>query len=328
MNEPLRVFLCHASEDKPAVREMYMWLASSGFRPWLDEYDLIPGQEWEREIPRAVAKSDCVLVFMSHHSTTKRGYIQKEIRLALEAADQMPEGSIFIIPILLEECTVPESLRRWQWLDLTGKDSRKRLKQALLEVIPANNIQPSAKVIRDISSGIKEGIRDAMRHYHLTQVNTQLVWLYWNIGRQVHLRTEELGVSPSQIIGGISKQLVKDFGRGFSKTNIMYMYTFSRLFPNPEMLPSNLTWSHCRILTKLHDDDARYFYLSVCSQTGWSTRTLQRQIASMLYERTKLSRRSREVPDPAVRDPYVFKFLGLREEDGQSVGPGEHENDE
>jgi hypothetical protein len=95
---PLRVFLCHAAADKPAVRDLYQRLQSEGFiEPWLDEEDLLPGQDWQLEIPQAVRTSDVVLVCLSSHSITRAGYVQKEIKFALDIADEQPEGTIFLI---------------------------------------------------------------------------------------------------------------------------------------------------------------------------------------------------------------------------------------
>jgi len=62
-SQKLRVFLCHASADKPALRELYQQLRQDGFQPWLDEEELLPGQDWEPEIRKAVRESDVVLVF-------------------------------------------------------------------------------------------------------------------------------------------------------------------------------------------------------------------------------------------------------------------------
>src|SRR5262245_55574275 len=109
----LKVFLCHSSDDKVPVRDLYRRLTEDGFDPWLDEEDLLPGQEWEDEIPNAVQQSDIVLVCLSPRSITKKGYVQKEIRFALDIADEQPHGTIFIIPLKLEDCDVPERLLRW-----------------------------------------------------------------------------------------------------------------------------------------------------------------------------------------------------------------------
>jgi len=114
----LRIFLCHSSGDKPFVRNIYRRLRADGFAPWLDQEDIVPGQLWEEEIPKAVRSSDAVVVFLSVKSINKEGYVQKEIKFALDIADEKPEGAIFIIPVRLEEVEVPTRLKKWQWADL------------------------------------------------------------------------------------------------------------------------------------------------------------------------------------------------------------------
>lgn len=118
LTRPLKIFLCHASEDKRPVRDLYERLRAGGFAPWLDEVDILPGQEWEREIPRAVRDSDVVIVCLSQAAVSKSGYINKELGFALNVADEQPEGAIYIIPLRLEMCDVPARLSRWQWVDL------------------------------------------------------------------------------------------------------------------------------------------------------------------------------------------------------------------
>lgn len=115
----LRVFLCHSNGDKPVVRKLYQHLKQDGFAPWLDEEDLIPGQDWREEIPAAVRACNVVVVCLSKGSTTKEGYVQKEIKVALDVAQEKPEGTIFIIPARLEEdVNVPERLSQWHWVNL------------------------------------------------------------------------------------------------------------------------------------------------------------------------------------------------------------------
>jgi hypothetical protein len=128
----LRVFLCHSTGDKPAVRALYQQLEEAGFDAWLDEEDLLPGQDWAREIPKAVRAADVVLVCLSRASITKTGYVQKEIGFALDVAEEQPEGTIFLIPVKLEECEVPERLRRWQWVNYFEERGHERLMRALM----------------------------------------------------------------------------------------------------------------------------------------------------------------------------------------------------
>ncbi len=100
----LKVFLCHSSGDKPRVRDLYKRLQADGFDPWLDEEDLLPGQKWQQEIPKAVRAADTILVCLSRDSIARDGYVQKEIKYALDAADEKPEETIFIIPLRFEDC--------------------------------------------------------------------------------------------------------------------------------------------------------------------------------------------------------------------------------
>jgi formylglycine-generating enzyme required for sulfatase activity len=125
------VFVCHASDDKAQVRELCRRLREDGFEPWLDEERLLPGQDWEIEISAAVRSCDAVIVCLSIASVGKVGYLQKELRLVLDVAEYQPEGRIFVVPVRLEECTLPVRLRRWQYADLFTEDGYRRLKRAL-----------------------------------------------------------------------------------------------------------------------------------------------------------------------------------------------------
>lgn len=104
------------------VRNLYTRLKADGFDPWLDTENLVAGQDWRREIEIAVRTSHKVLVCLSKNSITKEGYVQREISEVLEVQREKPEGMIFIIPVRLEEVTVPDRLRQWQWVDLFPKD--------------------------------------------------------------------------------------------------------------------------------------------------------------------------------------------------------------
>lgn len=127
----LKAFLCHGSEDKPIVRELYSRLRQDGVNPWLDETDILPGQDWDMEIRGAVRNSDAILVCLSKSSVGKEGYLQKEIKFALDIADEKPQGTIFIIPIKLNECDMPERLRQWQWIRYPDDDEYGKLIRAL-----------------------------------------------------------------------------------------------------------------------------------------------------------------------------------------------------
>lgn len=119
-NRKLKVFLCHASNDKDFVKILYHHLTNDGIDVWLDDQRLLPGQKWETEIPKAVKEADAVIVCLSKTSVTKEGYIQKEIKFALDYANEKPEDAIYLIPAKLEDCDMPSSLKGWQWVVLSS----------------------------------------------------------------------------------------------------------------------------------------------------------------------------------------------------------------
>ncbi len=147
----LNVFLCHASDDKKTVRELYQRLTNSDYEVWLDEAKLLPGQEWELEIPRAVKSADVVVACLSKNSVSKEGYVQKELRIALDVADEKPEGTIFMVPVRLDDCIVPTRLNKWQWVDLFEEEGYRKLLLSLdrraedLGVQDAGNDQQAIK---------------------------------------------------------------------------------------------------------------------------------------------------------------------------------------
>jgi CheY-like chemotaxis protein len=128
---PVKVFLCHSSADKPVVRELYEKLKRAFVDPWFDAETLQGGQEWEYEIRRAVKQAEIVIVCLSKHSVSTAGYLHREIRYAIEAAENQPEGTIFIVPLLMEPCAVPDRLSKWHWIDYTREDGWARLMQSI-----------------------------------------------------------------------------------------------------------------------------------------------------------------------------------------------------
>jgi len=126
----LKVFLCHADVDSKSVRALYDRLIKDGVDAWLDKENILPGQAWDYEIRKAVREADAVLVCLSKQFN-QAGYRQKEVRLALDAAMEKPDGDIFIIPARLEECETLESLRQWNWVNLFEADGYDKLMRAL-----------------------------------------------------------------------------------------------------------------------------------------------------------------------------------------------------
>jgi outer membrane protein assembly factor BamD (BamD/ComL family) len=166
VTRPLKAFLCHASGDKPAVREMYKRLVFEGVDAWLDKEKLLPGQDWRVEIPKAVREADVVIVFLSKNSITREGYVQKEIKDALDIAEEKPDGTIFLIPSRLEECPVPERLSRWQWVDLFEDNGFVQLLRSLklrakavgATVEPTSYQESDSEIVRRVEQLYTEGL--------------------------------------------------------------------------------------------------------------------------------------------------------------------------
>lgn len=177
--------------------------------------------------------------------------------------------------------------------------------------------------IKELLSGARQRVA--------VQVNTELLSTYWNVGRIIvehEQNSQERAAYGKQTLKALSKELTKEFGKGFSVSNIQFMRRFYQTYQIQQTVSVKLSWSHyCELLT-ISDDDKRSFYEKEAINSGWSIREMKRQIATSLYERLLLSdgkankekvlaltEKGIEMAQPAdmIKDPYVFEFLGLPE---------------
>jgi hypothetical protein len=181
---PLKVFLCHAHADRDPVRELYTRLTQDGVDVWLDKASLLPGQDWELEIRKAVREADVVVVCLSKQFN-QAGFRQKEVRLALDTAMEKPEGEIFIIPARLEECDNLENLRKWHWVDLFEDDGYEKIKKALsrrAEKVNAKSPQKadfqsvSSKSVGQTFSGRQFSFNDRRQKINKRNLNIFLIF--------------------------------------------------------------------------------------------------------------------------------------------------------
>lgn len=126
-----RVFISYASEDYSQAEELYSFLITNDFDPWLDKKSLMPGQRWDFEIKKALREAHFVILLLSANSVKKRGYFQKEFKLALKYWEEKLQDDIYLIPVKLDECEVPESLSGFQWIELDGEESFEKIKKSL-----------------------------------------------------------------------------------------------------------------------------------------------------------------------------------------------------
>jgi hypothetical protein len=129
---PLKVFVCYAHEDYVRAEEMYRWLQRVGIKPWMDKKDVPAGAEWRFELVKAVKSCDVCLVLVSRHFG-KIGFVQKEIRIVLSAAEEQPPGALFLMPVRLDDCDMHERIEAFgvQWIDLFASEPATELLRSL-----------------------------------------------------------------------------------------------------------------------------------------------------------------------------------------------------
>lgn len=164
-----------------------------------------------------------------------------------------------------------------------------------------------------------------------TSVNSELVWVYWSIGKRIReeiLQSKRASYG-ERLIENLSSELTAEFGNGFGPRVLFRVVRFAEYFPDEQIvsaLRSQLSWTHFRELISIDDPLKREFYTELCRSERWSTRTLQKQIKRLVYERTAVSKQPEKVvrkelaamreenrvsPDIVFRDPYFLDFLGL-----------------
>jgi hypothetical protein len=203
--------------------------------------------------------------------------------------------------------------------------SRKTAMRARVPALPAHRPAALLAEVREMILQARAGVARA--------VDTGLTMLYWHVGRRVRqdiLKEQRAGYG-EQIVATLGRQLESEFGRGFGTRNLFRMIRFAEVFPDPKIvsaLGTQLGWTHFRQIIPIDDPLTRDFYAEMCRIERWSTRTLEKKVGSMFFERTALSRRpdklirqelkglreeDKVTPDLVFRDPYILDFLGLRD---------------
>lgn len=179
--------------------------------------------------------------------------------------------------------------------------------------------------VRELILRAREGVARA--------IDSGLTTLYWHVGRRVRrdILKEHRAKYGAQIVAALGRQLEKEFGRGFGEKNLRRMVQFAEVFPGEEIVAAlrrQLGWTHFKAIIPIKDPLKRDFYAEMCRIEGWNTRTLEKKIGSMLFERTALSRKPAKLaemelkqlreedkltPDLVFRDPYLLDFLGLKD---------------
>ena len=187
--------------------------------------------------------------------------------------------------------------------------------------------QNISRIVNEIGTLLESARSNVAR-----QVNNELLSTYWNIGRiiaEYEQTVPERADYGKQTLKELSKALTNEFGKGFSVSNIQFMRRFYQTYQIQQTASVKLSWSHYCELLSISDPDKRSFYEKEAVNSNWSVRELKRQIDSSLFERLLLSRGDAnkeqvlamaengiEIAEPAdiIRDPYVFEFLGIPED--------------
>lgn len=149
------VFISYAKEDKGVAVNLYSDLQQAGVKPWLDSEDLVSGQNWDAAITKAISESRYFIALLSSRSVGKKGYVQKEIRHALNIATEYPEDQIYIIPVRIDDCESPfEGIRRLHRADIFP-DYVKCVKDLLRVFQYETEVKPA---LVKVDMGRKEGV--------------------------------------------------------------------------------------------------------------------------------------------------------------------------
>ena len=191
-----------------------------------------------------------------------------------------------------------------------------------------SEILPTASGFQQTYERIKAILSEA-RGRAYRAINTAMVAAYWEIGRVI-VEEEQQGQQRAEYGKGLlvelSQRLTADFGKGFDRTNLQQMRAFYLAYQIRDALRHELSWTHYRLLLRVEKPEARAFYEAEAVNARWSTRELERQIHSLLFERLALSRdregvlalagKGHEIQQPTdlIKDPYVLEFTGTAPE--------------
>lgn len=193
-----------------------------------------------------------------------------------------------------------------------------------------NEMKLYQSVITDIKDIITSG-----RKLAYNAANKAMVLTYWHVGKRI-VEQEQDGKERAEygkaLIEALAEALTKEYGRSFSKRNLLYFRKFYLAFPDEKIVNTcvhNLNWSHFRTLLRVSDDTARLWYMNEAATEGWSVRTLDRNISTQYYYRLMQSPEKDAVINEMLqkntdnqknkfellKSPIIAEFLGFRNED-------------
>lgn len=162
-NNSLNIFISYAREDIKFAQSLHRYLLQHDCNPWVDYINLQGGIEWSEEVTEAISKSDVFISCFSNSSVTKRGFVQKELNLALDISETIPEGNVYIIPLQIDDCQIPKKLSKYHVIRCAEANLNKLM---ITLCCQAKRLGKSIPSVRDYStdSGIplEKNIMDAI----------------------------------------------------------------------------------------------------------------------------------------------------------------------
>lgn len=184
------------------------------------------------------------------------------------------------------------------------------------------------ELIQAISNLVTQSRKNIAR-----SINSEIVSIYWNIGKLIHEKEKNLKVSEQsirQLIIELSKELTLSLGKGFSRSNLTYMRLFYINYPNGVTVSHQISWGHYYELLKIDNELERKFYEAQTNNENWSIRELRRQKSTSLYQRLAISKNKEEIIELSknnqklnaeanlIKDPYILEFLNISENENYS----------
>lgn len=190
-----------------------------------------------------------------------------------------------------------------------------------ISISPSSPDSNYEQLVKNVGVALYEGRKDIA-----VAINSTIVQTYWTIGKYIveyEQKGKERAEYGSNLLNRLSKDLTRLYGKGFGKSNLLYIRKLYIAFPKDGTLSHFLSWSHYYEILKIDDSMERSFYIKECERQRWSIRELKRQMKSMLFHRIALSKdkdgvlelaeQGNEVqkPEDILRDPFVLEFTGL-----------------
>ena len=129
----VKLFLSYAQPDEDEVSKYYHKFIDCGYRPWMAKENILPGQIWKNRIEKNLKHSDFIIIFLSEKAVKHRGFYKSEIKSAIKYLKEKLEDDIFLIPVKLDDCEIPEELSDIQCVNIYEPDGWERLLLAINE---------------------------------------------------------------------------------------------------------------------------------------------------------------------------------------------------